>query len=119
MAAERLDDRTGRRFDENPFHARQADRTHDLDELRLDDGRRGRGHCLLDSRPVSHNRKEPAVYRVNRRSVVKLAYAAPVVAATMELTRVNALAGPCPVCEPCFRYNDPLNECVPIPGCVP
>lgn len=62
---------------------------------------------------------------VSRRTVVKLAYAAPLVAATIRMDQRGASASapcipPCGRCFACSDATDPVTgHCRPIPGCVP
>jgi hypothetical protein len=55
------------------------------------------------------------------RSAVKLAYATPLVVATVKFTEKAAFAcSPQTVpCGPCETCDDRVGGCVPIPGCIP
>lgn len=60
---------------------------------------------------------------MNRRTVlrqsVKIAYATPLIVATMHLAEQGTLAcSPACHCGPCEIGND-VDGCVPIPGCIP
>jgi hypothetical protein len=62
---------------------------------------------------------------MNRRTVlrqsVKLAYATPLIAASMNLTdfRDAGASHLAEICPPCEDQLEPNGGCTPIPGCVP